>query len=424
MKANMILKNLLILTMLFLVAGTFCFAQQADTEKVKIYGEVLEVRDGEVDITLGLSHGITSDSKGKIYIVEKKEDGSGKIIYLADIEIKEIGDNISVAKIINSKGNIEKGNFVVIPVVVKAEVTPEVPQIELSSPVAPVPIGLNMEAQVVETVRLTSELGCNIDPVWTPQGDRLYFVSNRNNDYWNIYTMNVDGTGTIKLTDDLRRNFSPHISPDGLYIAFVSSRDSHEDIYMMKYDGTETKRLTTKFNLSNATPAWSPDGTKIAFVSFSGNPMNPDGDIYVVDTDGNPPERITMTGNNFSPHWSPDGKKLLFVSARTGYEEIYIMDLETKEVTQITELKAQIGSPRWSPDGTKIAFMMDKHHRSSHICLISSDGTHLQELTEGDLCYNYVPYWAPDGQSIVYISSESHVQDIYIMNLKWTEACD
>ena len=66
--------------------------------------------------------------------------------------------------------------------------------------------------------------------------------------------------------------------------------------------------------------------------------------------------------------------------------------------------------------------MMDKHHRSSHICIISADGTHFQELTGGDLCYNYVPYWAPDGRSIVYIASEKHVQDIYIMKLNWTEA--
>jgi len=419
----MIKRFFIILAICSLGVTSFSVGQEGETQKIKLYGEILEVKDCNIEINLGTSHGINSDSTGKVYIVEKKEDGSQKIIYLGDIDVTEALDFTSNAVVKNIKGKIEKGNFVVL-VGIKTEAppsSPEVINIELSAPVKAVPIGIDMEAEILETLRLTEKSGNNIDPIWVPQGDRVYFVSNRNNDYWNIYTMNTDGSNVIKLTRDVRRNFSPDILSDGTRLVFVSSRDGHEDIYIMNYDGSQVMRLTEKFNLSNAGPTWSPDGKKVAFVSFTGSPMTPDADIYIINSDGSGLERITMTGDNFAPHWSPDGKKLLFVSARTGYEEIYILDLETKDVSQITEFKSQIGSPRWSPDGSKVAFMINKHNRSSHICIISADGSHYQELTEGDLSYNYVPYWAPDGQSLVYISSESHVQDIYIMKLKWVK---
>jgi len=419
----MIKRFFLLLIIFSLMTTSFSLAADTEPQKIKLYGEILEVKDTVVEINLGTSQGINNDSTGKVYIVEKKEDGSQKIIYLADLDITEALEFTSTATVKNVKGKIEKGNPVVL-VGIKPEATtsaPEVIKIELSAPLEPVPIGIDMEAEILETLRLTEKSGNNIDPVWVPQGDRVYFVSNRNNDYWNIYTMNVDGSNVIKLTRDVRRNFSPDISSDGTKLVFVSSRDGHEDLYIMNHDGSQVMRLTEKFNLSNAGPTWSPDGKKVAFVSFTGSPMTPDADIYIINSDGSCLERITMTGDNFAPHWSPDGKKLLFVSARTGYEEIYILDLETKDVSQITELKSQIGSPRWSPDGSKVAFMINKHNRSSHICIISADGSHYQELTEGDLAYNYVPYWAPDGQSLVYISSESHVQDIYIMKFKWVK---
>jgi len=394
----------------------------AEPVSIKVYGQILSVRGQEIDINIGTKSGIKEKYKGKIFIIEKKSDGKEKIIYLASVEVLKPGEAKSTAKVIEPKGKIQKGQSVVFAGINPKDIVTEKPVVlrTLFPPVKPVIIGVNAQAQVAEIIRLTKEGGCNIDPVWVPQGDRIYFASNRNNDYWNIYTMKTDGSDLIKLTRDVRRNFSPEISNDGSKIVFVSSRDQHEDIYVMNFDGAEVKRLTKKLNLNNASPAWSPDGKKIVFISFSGSPMQPKADIYVVNFDGTGLERLTMSGDNFSPDWSPDGKKILFVSSRTGHEELYTFDFETQKTVQLTDLKAQIGSPEWSPDGSKIVFMMDKDYKSSYICLISSDGSHFQQLDTGS-SYNYVPYWAPDGQSITYIASNKHVQDIYIMKLKWVK---
>ena len=405
---------------ILLFSMAFCFS--AEPVAVKVYGQIVSVRGQEIDMNIGTKSGIKEKSKGKIFIIEKKSDGKEKIIYLASIEVLKSLDSKSTAKVIEPKGKIQKGQSVVFAGINPKDIVTEKPVVvrELFPPVKPVAIGVNAQAQTGEIIRLTKEEGCNIDPVWVPQGDRIYFVSNRNNDYWNIYTMKTDGSDLIKLTKDVRRNFSPEISNDGSKIVFVSSRDQHEDIYVMNFDGTEVKRLTKKLNLNNASPAWSPDGKKIVFISFSGSPMQPKADIYLMNFDGTGLERLTMSGDNFSPDWSPDGKKILFVSSRTGHEELYTFDLETQQTLQLTDLKAQIGSPEWSPDGSKIVFMMDKDYKSSYICLISSDGSHVQQLDTGS-SYNYVPYWAPDGQSITYIASNKHVQDIYIMKLKWVK---
>ncbi|MEQ8171990.1 MAG: DUF5050 domain-containing protein [Candidatus Eremiobacterota bacterium] len=405
---------------ILLFSMTFSFS--AEPVSVKVYGQVVSVRGQEIDINIGIKSGIKEKSKGKIFIIEKKSDGKEKIIYLASIEVLKTVDVKSTARVIEPKGKIQKGQSVVFIGINPEDIVTEKSIVlrGLFPPVKPVAIGVNAEAQIAEIIRLTKDGGCNIDPVWVPQGDRIYFASNRNNDYWNIYTMKTDGSDLIKLTRDVRRNFSPEICNDGSKIVFVSSRDQHEDIYVMNFDGAAVTRVTKKLNLNNASPAWSPDGRKIVFVSFSGSPMQPKADIYLVNFDGTDLERLTMSGDNFAPDWSPDGKTILFVSSRTGHEELYTFDLETQKTVQLTDIKAQIGSPEWSPDGSKIVFMMNKDYKSSYICLISSDGSHFQQLDTGS-SYNYVPYWAPDGQSITYIASNKHIQDIYIMKLKWVK---
>lgn len=386
-------------------------------DAIKIYGKINAVNNQFVELDKGGKDGVTKNSKGNIYI---KKSGTNEITYLCKIEVTEVKEKTSVAKIINSKGKIEKEYLFIV-----SGIKPLPPAAMLPMPgniIKPSSIGFNAEAQIIEIKPLSEKPeGNNIDPLWTPQGDRVYFVSNRNNDYWNIYTIKTDGTDIVKITSDTRRNYSPHMSKNGQNIVFVSSRHQHEDIYTMKFNGTDVKRLTEKLNLSNDNPKWSPDGKKIAFVSFSGNPKSPKADIYLINADGTGLTTLTNTGDNFAPDWSPDGKKMLIVSSRTGHEEIYTLNLANNEFKQITQLKAEIGAPRWSPDGTKIVFMINKDHKSSHICIMSADGTKLQEMTTKEWPYNYVPSWSPDGKNIIYVASKKNVQNIYIMKLKWNK---
>ena len=132
---------------------------------------------------------------------------------------------------------------------------------------------------------------------WSPLGDRIAWARIPNG----IWTMNADGSDPVQLTTE--NDFSPDWSPDGSRITFESRRDREDesDIYVMGANGANQTRLTfdTDFS-SNEAPAFSPDGTLIVF--HSNRPPKPVGgcchaDIWVMRADGTQQRRLTPTAD-------------------------------------------------------------------------------------------------------------------------------
>ncbi|MGD8787741.1 MAG: DUF5818 domain-containing protein, partial [Phycisphaerales bacterium] len=107
-------------------------------------------------------------------------------------------------------------------------------------------------------IRLTNNNVDDINPCWSPDGQKIVFESN-----YNISVMNADGSEKTKLTDNPRYYENPCWSPDGQKIAFNSYEG---DIYVMNADGSEQNNLTNNL-LYYDSPSWSPDGQRIVFVS-------------------------------------------------------------------------------------------------------------------------------------------------------------
>ncbi|MGD8398795.1 MAG: hypothetical protein PVG11_08050, partial [Anaerolineae bacterium] len=104
-------------------------------------------------------------------------------------------------------------------------------------------------------------------PSWSPAGDRIAFVSNQDG-HDDIWVMDRDGENLVNLTDDEPKDHSPAWSPDGEWIAFGSVRDvAYWEIYLMRPDGSDVRRLTWWEDASDLYPSWSPDGTRLAFSS-------------------------------------------------------------------------------------------------------------------------------------------------------------
>ncbi len=124
-------------------------------------------------------------------------------------------------------------------------------------------------------------------------------------------------------------------------------------------------------------PAWSPDGVKIAFTSTRDWKK----DIYVMNADGSNQTNLT---NNFlqeaSPAWSPDGTKIAFTSTRDRKKDIYVMNADGSNQTNLTNNFLSEASPAWSPDGTKIAFT-STGGGYNHIFIINADGSNRTRLT-------------------------------------------
>ena len=170
----------------------------------------------------------------------------------------------------------------------------------------------------------------NMLPMYSPDGTRIAFSSNRDGN-WEIYVMNVDGTGLRRLTNHPAIDVTPTWSPTGMQIAFTSERAGTPSIYVIGVDGLGLRRLTFE-NSDRAT--WSPaPRNEIAYTARTG----PGYDIKVLNLETNETRQLTFgEGSNESPVWAPNGRHLAFTSTRAGLAQIFTVDYDGQNVRQIT----------------------------------------------------------------------------------------
>ena len=159
-----------------------------------------------------------------------------------------------------------------------------------------------MNVDGTEQTRLTLSPASDYEPVWSPDGTRILFRTLRDgND--EVYVMNADGSAQTNVTQNSAMDLHPNWSPDGTKMVFVSTRNDPYyascdywcyEIYTMNLDGTGVTRLTYNSDIDYY-PAWSPDGSKIVFASTrAGGEW--DWDIYVMNADGSGQTRLTYSG--------------------------------------------------------------------------------------------------------------------------------
>ncbi len=165
------------------------------------------------------------------------------------------------------------------------------------------------------------------------------------------------------------------------------------------------------FDPASDLPDWNAAGTRIVFRSTrSGN-----NDIWIMDADGGNQTQLTNTPENEGhPHFSSDGSQIVFWSERTGDREVWSMNSDGSGQTQITNNTADDGGGAWSPDGTQIVFRSDRAGNND-VWLMDADGTNLIQLTT-NTASDRAPQFSPDGTNIVFWSFRTGNGDIWIMN--------
>jgi len=184
-------------------------------------------------------------------------------------------------------------------------------------------------------------------------------------------------------------NFQPVFSPDGSRIAFMSNRDGNNEIYVMNKDGSGVRRLTFTPNASESTPTWSPTGGQIAFTSDrTGTPQ-----IYIMSSlDGSGVTKVTSESYADRATWSPAPFNEIAYAARTGPGfDIKVINLSTREVIQLTHGEGSNESPAYSPNGRHIAFMSTRKG-NAQIFTMTRDGRDLKQVTTSGT--NETPAWS------------------------------
>ena len=188
--------------------------------------------------------------------------------------------------------------------------------------------------------------GTNSAPAWSPDGTKIMFMSSM---YGNpeLFVAEADGTRPRRVTHSTGANTSAACNPKtGQQVAFVSDRGGIPQLYTMDADGSDLTKIPLPDMGYVIDPAWSPNGQLLA---FSWRRPNGNYDIYVMDIASHALVELTRdAGRNERPSWAPDGRHLVFESTRTGTRQIWSMLADGTSPRELTA-QGQNESPNWSP---------------------------------------------------------------------------
>jgi len=262
-----------------------------------------------------------------------------------------------------------------------------------------------------EPVVLTNEFSLsNWNPVWSPDGKFLYFVSDKNGN-WSFWRVAVDeDTGKalgepepIVTPSSYNRHLS--FSADGKRMIYVQSQ-SQANIQGVEFDDKTLKPVgepsfITSGDRELTRAELSPDGKQFLMRQI----RRTQDDIVIISRDGNVWRDLTSDlPYDRYPRWSPDGSQIAFASDRGGGYEIWICNADGSNLHQITfQVNPVSGSsfPTWSPDGKRLIY--DYQSRSYLLDLSKSwnDQTPEEIPQTQNGAYLVTWDWSPDGKKLV-----------------------
>ena len=301
----------------------------------------------------------------------------------------------------------------------------------------------------------------------SPDATRVAYVVDRNDGegrpWGQLFVMTIADGKSVRFGAERDPSGSPEWSPDGQWLAYRGRLGDKSGLIVARPDGSAARFvaevMTTNAPLPDAgrTAAWSPDSKRIAFVSAVPGPETADSDgdprvitrylykpdaaegqthfndnrrlhLFLADLASGRVEQLT-SGNHYehSIDWSPNGQELLFLTNRDADSDeffnydIYALKLADKSLRRITATESNEYQPRWSPDGRMIAYEATKRGltdrettmEDTHAWVMNADGTNAHEVAGHVDDRQGPPAWSADSRALLFTVQERGSTRLY-----------
>jgi WD40 repeat protein len=246
---------------------------------------------------------------------------------------------------------------------------------------------------------------------------------------------NTVGTTILKGTETSMYNISPSVSPDGNDVVFLSSRDLFSiDMFLAdaKTGKIRRKLISTALDphfesiqFIRSAGSWDARGEKFVFGGVTkGRPV-----LTILDMKKDKVEKeipFSELGEILSPSWSPDGRYITFSALAGGVTDIFIYELATNVLKQMTRDVYGDLQPVWSPDGKKIAFVTERFTTNLEwvdvghyeLALLDVDSGQIQKVLGFPNGKNINPQWTADSKGLYFLSDQNGKTDLYRIDLE------
>jgi len=265
-----------------------------------------------------------------------------------------------------------------------------------------------------------------IEPSWSPHGDRVAYQGRRNNTQRDVFTIPSRGGEPVEVTNDSALDWDPVWSPDGNYLYFISDRGGSMNLWRVPIDEKTGKTFGPPEAITTPTPfiahlSFSSDGHQIAYahVVRTGNLQRINFDPLKEVTKGQASSIAQASRVAFCSDLSADGEWLTFDTQTDKQEDIFVVRRDGSGLRQLTDDNFKDRAPRWSPDGKRILFFSDRSG-TWQIWIMNADGSGLQQVSYAEFTI-VNPIWSPDGTRIAYRNLVSRTWEMIDVAKSWKE---